>query len=357
MKKKIVWLAVARSTYNDFLFGEIAKKYDLVVVYRRSSQDTHPWKLKTPNYEVIQGHQHYRKVYRHCKDSKLLIFSGWGFLFYTLLAFRFSNKKRVYWTDTLPVENYFRGIKGLFRRIVSCYVFRTFDQIWSTGTPGCSALREAGCPPWKIRDFPYFVGLDRKFVQTQPDSVREFRARHIHFPDGVVFLAMGRFILRKRYGDILDAMSRIDDDSIVLWLAGAGPEERKLRKKAEQLGLNLRVFFLGWVQPRDMDVVLQACDVFVHPSENEPFGVVVLDAMAIGKPIIGASSVGAVEDRVKHGINGRIFALKDVKDLARSMRFFIEQPQTITKFGQKARETAEEYPVEKGTDLISKLLK
>ena len=354
MKKRIVWLAVARSTYNDYLFEEVAKRYDLIVVYRTSTVRTHPWQFTSSSYQTIQVHNDFPEIYELCKKADLLVVSGWGFWHYLLLALLLRHKRRVYWTDTIPVDVYFDGIRGIFRKLISMYVFRTFSQIWSTGQPGCDALRRAGCTVEKIRDFPYFVKLDRigRADQTNKTIVQKFRNSHIAASNAVVFLGMGQFVLRKRYGDILDAMAMLNNKRVILWLAGSGPEECSLSQKAKELGLSSQIVFLGWVQPKDIDIVYKACDIFVHPAESEPFGVVVLDAMAMGKPVIGARWVGAVADRVQNGENGRVFAPGNVDQLSEAMRFFLDHPVAINEYGKRARETAERHPVESGLDLL-----
>jgi glycosyltransferase involved in cell wall biosynthesis len=358
LKKRIAWLAVARSTYNDFLFERVASKYNLTVAYRETAEHTHPWQFKEAEYDYIIINSNFLRVYQICRKADLLVVSGWGFWRYLLLAILCHHKKRVYWTDTIPIKNYFDGLKGILRRFVSKYIFNCFTQVWSTGQPGCEALKKAGCPESKIRDFPYFVNLDRNVDQNNKNQALslQFRQAHIPMAGVTVFLGMGQFVPRKRYGDILSAIANLNNKQTVLWLAGDGPEEGTLRHQAERLGIDSHIFFLGWVQPQELNVVYQACDVFVHPAEDEPFGVVILDAMAMGKPVIGARSVGTVADRVTNGINGFVFNAGNIDELAASMKFFLDNPDTIDQFGKKARKTAEQHPVEIGITLLDDIV-
>ncbi len=97
-------------------------------------------------------------------------------------------------------------------------------------------------------------------------------------------------------------------------------------------------------------------DVFIHfvPS-LDPFPVAVLEAMAAGLPVIGSDMAGSVVERVKNGENGFVISSTDVEGLAESIIKFIINPSLVENMGYAARQTAEEWPVERAEQVIKSI--
>jgi glycosyltransferase involved in cell wall biosynthesis len=135
-------------------------------------------------------------------------------------------------------------------------------------------------------------------------------------PEGdVVLISVGRLIKRKALDDLLLAVSRVEDQRFRLLIIGEGPEETHLRDLARGLGLSSQVDFLGavWGEPKFQ--YLAASDIFVLPSVHEGFGLVFLEAMYCGLPVI-ASSSGGQTDFLRDGKTGFLVPAGDVDALA-----------------------------------------
>lgn len=134
------------------------------------------------------------------------------------------------------------------------------------------------------------------------------------------FLVSGLLVRRKRVDLALRAFIQVAaaNPSWDLVIAGDGP----LRNELEQLvppELRSRVAFLGFCSPSDMRVLYKSCDVLVHPTENDPFPLVVLEAMGAGLPIIASNVAGTASEAVLDSVNGRIFNSGDHRELATCM--------------------------------------
>jgi len=119
-------------------------------------------------------------------------------------------------------------------------------------------------------------------------------------------------------------------------VVGSGPEEKRLRGLARRLGIESRVKFLG---RRPHDQVLEhmaACTVFSLPSWNEGFGIVYLEAMALGKPVIGCQGEG-IEDFVDHGKTGLLVRRRDINGLVEALGFLLSHPEEAKAMGERAR--------------------
>jgi glycosyltransferase involved in cell wall biosynthesis len=110
----------------------------------------------------------------------------------------------------------------------------------------------------------------------------------------------------KGFDTLIRAM--IDAPDAELWLIGGGPLEPDLRRLAEELGVAGRVRFLGW--QTDILPCLEACDIFVMPSRDEPLGNVILEAWAAGLPVVATRSQGPVW----YGVDGGNMMLVGIDD-------------------------------------------
>lgn len=137
--------------------------------------------------------------------------------------------------------------------------------------------------------------------------------------EDMVLISIGRLIKRKALGDLLLALSRLEDQKFRLLIIGEGPEEPHLRDLATRLGLSSRVDFLGavWGEPKFQ--YLAASDIFALPSVHEGFGLVFLEAMYCGLPVI-ASSSGGQTDFLREGETGFLVPVGDVDTLAERIR-------------------------------------
>jgi glycosyltransferase involved in cell wall biosynthesis len=107
------------------------------------------------------------------------------------------------------------------------------------------------------------------------------------------------------------------------WL---GPEHSRLRE---------RIHFTGWLSPSNVSRWYQAADILVVPSRYEPFGMVVLEGMLYGLPIV-AAEVGGPAEIVEHGRTGLLFPPRNTKALARELRRLVEDPQKRRSMGRAA---------------------
>lgn len=130
-----------------------------------------------------------------------------------------------------------------------------------------------------------------------------------------VLLILARLHPAKGIDIALRALADIKD--AVLWIAGDGPEEGRLKRIAADLGLGGRVRFLGWRD--DRSALLKAADVCLLPSRSEPFGNVVLNAWSHGVPLVAAASQGPGK-LVRDGEDGLLVPVDNASALAAQVK-------------------------------------
>ena len=131
-------------------------------------------------------------------------------------------------------------------------------------------------------------------------------------------LGIGRMVTQKGFDVLLRALARANTPNLDLILAGDGPETPRLQKLAKELDIEKRVVFFGRADRLTAAALFKGCDFFVLPSRREPFGIVILEAMAAGKTVI-ATRVGGVPEIVTDGKDGLLVAPDDAGDLARAL--------------------------------------
>ncbi len=139
---------------------------------------------------------------------------------------------------------------------------------------------------------------------------------------------------------LLESLARLRQSfsQIKLLVIGEGGLKSYYVNLAENLRLGSGVIFLGHISYKDLSSYYNLADIFIFPSlQQETFGLVVLEAMACGKPII-ASDWPALRNLVKPEINGFLIQPGNVQDLTTKILKFLEKPELIQKFGQASRE-------------------
>ncbi len=170
-----------------------------------------------------------------------------------------------------------------------------------------------------IADYLIAEGMPKDRVHYQINFVPDGRSGPIfegpafaRKPDGgPVIAALGRLHENKAFDTLIRAFAALPDGR--LWLAGDGPERAMLDNLADELGVAERVMFLGWQD--DPQSVIRGADVLVCPSRHEPFGNVIAEGMACGKPVISTRTNGGCE-LIEDGINGLLVSVDDVDALA-----------------------------------------
>lgn len=127
---------------------------------------------------------------------------------------------------------------------------------------------------------------------------------------------------------------------------GDGPKLSHLEELTEKLGLEDNVEFLGRLAYEETMSRLAVCDVFSLPSWGEPFGIVYLEAMARGKPVIGCKGAGA-EETVRHGVEGLLVPGKDVEALTTALGRLVKNPPLRKKLGKAGRKRARQFTWER----------
>lgn len=197
--------------------------------------------------------------------------------------------------------------------------------------------------PWlaPFRDkcdiIPFGLDLDRRSGGADCEAqAMEWRRSTRGLP---ILLNIGRLVPYKGQRHLIEAAR---DLKAMVWIVGSGPLEAELKALARELGIAERVRFLGALDDRRLAAVLRACDIFVLPSvtPNEAFGLVQVEAMSCGKPVVSCSLRSGVPYVNLDGVTGRVVRPADSGALADALRRLLSNPSLRQRLGQAGRERA-----------------
>lgn len=232
-----------------------------------------------------------------------------------------------------------RGLRGLYQRfytrlniVLERLAFRASRYLVAVSSQVASELVGAGQPPEKIEVIAN--GVDT--LEFAPGTVAH-AAYGLPERSVVALFVGGLGTPRKNLDTVLRALVEVPD----LHLAVVGAHEgTSYPRLAQQLGVDRRVHFLGF--RRDVAAIMQASDFFVFPSRYEPFGLVVLEAMASGLPVVTCRTAGAAE-LVGEECGVVVAEPNDVGAVADAMRVVMADLATGRAMPAQARRVAEQH--------------
>jgi glycosyltransferase involved in cell wall biosynthesis len=183
-----------------------------------------------------------------------------------------------------------------------------------------------------------------------PEEPRPIVRRRLGLPErSTVLLYVGRLAREKNVTMLIRAVCAAAqvDPEVVLLLVGEGDEERVLRRLADRLNIAGRVRFVGPVPHRDVGCWYRAADLFVFPSVSETQGLVVLEAMAHGLPVLAVGSIGT-SDFIDDGISGALTENSE-EDFIRRLLALLRDGASRSRYAEQGRARAMQVTAEGST--------
>lgn len=175
-----------------------------------------------------------------------------------------------------------------------------------------------GLPKDKLRAIPNGIDTSKLKASEYVDS-KEMRSRFAR-PDEKIVLFVGRLVREKGVWLVVDAfrdlLHTVPEAKLII--VGKGPEEMYLRDHVRRIGLDGKIHLTGFVDDEVRNQLYKMCHVAVFPSLYEPFGIVALEAMGLGKPVV-VSDTGGLGEVVEHGYTGLKFPVGNKQCLTQAL--------------------------------------
>jgi len=241
-------------------------------------------------------------------------------------------------------------IESVYRHTLEYYTIRRANRIIVTTATYAATSRAV----WAYNPAVIPNAVDLQRYRPENDG-RAIRARHGIREGESVVLFVGRMVSHKGIENLVEAARSVAYAKFLL--VGGGPELESMRRLAVRLGVSERVIFTGQVSGEELPSYFAACDVFVLPSVSrlEAFGIVALEAMASGKPVV-VSDIPGVREVIADGKEGLLADPVGADDLAGKIRILLADDRKRSVMGRAGRQTVERnFSVERVVDRIEQV--
>lgn len=206
-----------------------------------------------------------------------------------------------------------------------------------------------------------FTSLYENQIIDKPISAEEKSTlkQELGMSGSTTFIAVGQFIHRKGFDLLLEAWSKTTQEG-QLYIIGGGPKREEYEAYIKENDLK-NVYIEDFKKPDELQKYYKASDVFVMPTREDIWGLVVNEAMAVGLPVITSDHCTSGNELVTNDVNGYVYPLEDTDMLASYIDKLAKDNALIGEFAEKSLEIIKEYTLEniisKHIESLNKLLK
>ena len=238
-------------------------------------------------------------------------------------------------------------VESIYRRSLGADTLRNANQVIVTTRTYAATSRAI----WRYNPSVIPNAVDHRRFRPDVDG-SAVRSKLRIPPEVPIVLLVGRIVPHKGVEHFVEAARYVPDAWFLV--AGGGSSLDAMKRLALSMGVADRVRFLGRISDDRLPEVYAACDVFVLPSVSrlEAFGIVALEAMSTGKPVIVADIPG-VREIIEDGRDGLLTDPVNPRDLAEKIRRLLSEPKARQTMGARGREKVlESFSIERVTDRI-----
>lgn len=325
-RKKIVFLTYIPSPYRVDFFNELKKHCNLLVIYYCSKMPNSPWLKsdKVQNYKnkvlfeesKITGLFNLIKLL-HKNRTEIIVIGGYSMLAEIISIFylKLFRVKFVLNSDGGFIT------KGFFKTLVKKFLIQSASYWLSSGINTTKTLINYGAKSSAIFEY-HFSSLFKKDLLKDilPNEIINDLRNELKLKKDVNYLIfVGQLVQRKGVDILLEAIKNVKSHNFEVLIVGSGDQEEILIDNLGDLSIKNKVHFLGKLPKEQVLKYLKVSDVFVFPSREDIWGLVLNEAVSSGLPIISSRRVGAAFSLIKDGVNGYIVNTGNVIELSNAI--------------------------------------
>lgn len=278
---------------------------------------------------------------------------------FALTAFRLTQKNDLIYIghpNLAPIGLFLKFLRPGVRYIVAAYGADVWEPLSPLRRLGLQSAAAVTAPStFTAAKMVETQALDSSMVSVLPCAIDPVLLKSngtAHtvkppLPEGNILLTVARMNAAERLKGVeevlraLPSVLEIFPDTYYV-IVGEGDDRSRLELRARELAVDTRVIFIGNTSDDNLKGYYEACDVFVMPSRQEGFGLVFLEAMACGKPVIGGDH-GGTPDIVLDGINGFLVQHGDIEALALRLNRLLGNGELRRQMGEAGRRRVYEH--------------
>lgn len=352
---KVLFLTNVPSPYRVEFFNELGKYCNLTVLFEKKTSDERDESWKRYKFENFKG------IFLRGKSVSTDTAFCPGVIDYVLDK---SYEKIIcasftYPTGMLAVQTmktfripyylecdggFAKSGKGL-KEVIKKYFITGATGYFSTGSTCDGYYCTYGADPQKIIRYP-FSSIKASDILKEPVSweEKEFLRNKLGINEEKIVLAVGQFIPRKGFDVLLGSMKNMPK-SVGVYFVGGKPTEEYLEL---QCNANLEnAHFVGFKDKNELADYYKAADVFVLPTREDIWGLVIQEAMAYGLPVISTENCAAALELIQTRKNGFIIPVEDKEKLLIAIMDILNDRSKQVKFSENSLKIIKDYTIEK----------
>lgn len=355
---RVLFLTNVPSPYRVDFFNMLGKYCDLTVLFEKSTSDERDDSWKQYSFENFKGivlngvkistdTSLCLSVKNYLKDKTYDIIICSDFTTPTgMYAVRYMKKHKIPYileSDGGFAKNgagFKEKIKGYFIKGADCYLStsKTHDEYYKT----------YGADSEKIVRYP-FSSIKEKDIQTHvvtKEQKKELREK-LQIAEEKVVISIGQFIHRKGFDILLESAKNLDDSTGIYIIGGKPTDEYYALVK--NLGLS-NVHFVGFKKPKELSQYYKAADLFVLPTREDIWGLVINEAIAYGLPVVTTDRCLAGVEIISDGENGYVVPVEDSENLYKAIDKILSDEVLAGKISENNLKKAHMYTLETMVD-------
>lgn len=350
---KILWLTNIPSPYRVKFFNELGKYCDLTVVFEKkySSERDESWKKFDVNSftAVFLKGKSIGVAEAFCPSVVRQLKRGYDHIVVT----NYSDPTgilAIIWMKLFGVpyeiegDGAFPGSSSGIKAAIKRFLLKDAKVCFSSAKLHDQYYYSYGVLEKNIIRYPFSSILEKDIIKTNItiEQKRDLK-KQLNMQEENIILAVGQFIPRKGYDILLRAFKNLPVTYGLYIVGGKAPEEYYSIIKETNL---TNIHFMEFMDSTDLKKYYQASDLFVHPTREDIWGLVVNEAMANGLPVITTDKCIAGLELIKQGENGYVVPTENATVLSRSIDKILSNIQLKNDMAKKSLETVSWYTIE-----------
>lgn len=355
---KVLFHANIPSPYRNEFFELLSQKCDLTVVYERKAASDREKDWYTS--DKIQYKAHFLNGIRYSNDASfapgiirflrkrkydIIVISGYSSLTQILAINMLKLRKIPY---ILNVDGGIIKAESGFKQRFKTWLIAGANYYLSTGKNCDDFLVHYGAPATLLKRYP-FTSIRKEDILVEPLTKQE----KLVYKDklgcscNTMILSVGQPIHRKGFDILIKAVADMRSDDIGVYIIGGKPNEECGELIRELHPKNL--FFVPFMRKEELADYYKAADLFVFPTREDIWGLVINEAMAYGLPVITTDKCNAGLELVDDGENGYLVPAEDYRSLADAIK--VTAPEDVRqRFAMRSLEKIRQYSLENMAD-------
>ncbi len=354
---KVLWITNLPSPYRVQFFNELSKYCNLLVLFERhSASDRHnKWSSENTynfNYKVLNGTPTSHEtavcpsVLRYITRNKydIVVITNYYSPTGMLAILKMKLLKIPFYIEA---DGGFKKQDSRLKYLVKNYFIKSASGWFSTSKKTDEYFLFYGAKKEKIYRYPFSSINDSDICTIEEIKYsKNYYKEKINHSNERIILGVGQFIHRKGFDMLLEAYSKISTPCVLI-LVGCGDKENEYRDLIDKNNL-AGVYIEPFKDAKELVDYYRAADIFVLPTREDIWGLVVNEAMAYGLPVITTDRCVAGLELIEHGKNGFICSLNNISDsLPAFLDRLLSEEKLCAEISQSNINKIREYTIQK----------